>query len=160
MKKIFILIFSLFLISSVKVAYPQAGSITIGLIGTECDQIIVQWNSTFAFVGTGNNQWVQSTVTITWPETATTDQNTLGTIIPIVPGFTGWQYDGLAQLSGGTEWRRKLILLSGGYTQDIPVGITEITRTRAKIIAKPADGQSHRSQDGGQTGKKASPGRS
>jgi len=74
MKKIFILIFSLFLISSVKVAYPQAGSITIGLIGTECDQIIVQWNSTFAFVGTGNNQWIQSTVTITWPETATTDQ--------------------------------------------------------------------------------------
>lgn len=127
MKKIFILIFSLVLIGSVKTSYSQVDAISIGLIGTDCDQIIVTWNSTFAFVGQGNNQWTQATLTITWPETALTDANTLQGITPIAPGLSTWQYDGVATLDGGTNtWRRKVILVSGSYTQDIPVGITEI----------------------------------
>jgi hypothetical protein len=126
MKNILILFVSLILIGVSKPALPQAGSITMGLIATDCDQIIVEWNSTYSFVGAGQNQWVQATLTITWPETAQTDGNTLGTITSLLPGFTGWQYDGAAVLSGGTEWQRKVILLSSGYTQDIPIGITEI----------------------------------
>lgn len=126
MKKIFILIFSLFLIGSVQKAYPQAGSITIGIIGTECDQIIVTWNSTFSFVGSGNNLWGQATMTITWPETTSTDGNTLGAITSFLPGFSGWTYAAAAELVGGVTWQRKIILPVGGYTQNIPVGTTEI----------------------------------
>lgn len=126
MKNILILFVSLLLIGVSKPALPQAGSITLGLIGTDCDQIIVEWTSTYSFVGAGNNQWVQATLTITWPETASTDGNTLGAITSLLPGFTGWGYDGAAVLSGGTEWQRKIILLSSGYTQDIPIGTTEV----------------------------------
>jgi hypothetical protein len=126
MKKIFILIFCLFLIGSVQKAYSQQGSITIGLIGTECDQIIVTWTSTFNFVGAGNNLWSQATMTITWPETASTDGLTLGAITSFLPGFSGWQYDGAAVLVGSTTWQRKVILANSGYTQNIPIGTTEI----------------------------------
>ncbi len=126
MKNILILFVSLLLIGVSKPALPQAGSITMGVIATDCDQIIVTWNSTYSFVGGGSNQWVQATLTITWPETASTDGSTLGPITSLLPGFTGWGYDGAAVLSGGTEWQRKIILLSSGYTQDIPIGTTEI----------------------------------
>jgi hypothetical protein len=127
MKKIFILILSLFLISAVKPIIAQQGAITIGLIATDCDEIIIQWNSTYSFVGAGKNQWVQSTVTLSWPsalgalELGTNNEN----ITSILPGFTGWQFNGAATLVG-SEYRRELILLSGGYTQNIPTGITEI----------------------------------
>jgi len=123
MKKIFILILSLFLIGTAKVAFSQNGTITIGLIATECDQIIVQWNSTFAFVGTGSNQWTQSTITLTWPSAQ--GSSVLGSITAIAPGFTGWQYNGSPTLVG-SEYRQEIILLNGGYVQNIPVGITEI----------------------------------
>ena len=99
MKKIFILILSLFLISVSKPALSQAGSITYGIIGTECDQIIVEWTSTYSFVGAGSNQWVQATFTLQWPTTMG-DANTLGPITSILPGFTGWQYDGVAVSDG------------------------------------------------------------
>jgi hypothetical protein len=128
MKKIFILFLSLFLISFAKPIIAQQGTITIGLIATDCDQIILQWNSTFSFVGVGHNQWTQSTVTLSWPYAL--GANILGVgnttnVINIVPGFT-WQFNGAAFPIGTTEYRRELILLSGAYTQDIPVGITEI----------------------------------
>ncbi len=126
MKKIFILLVSLFLIGSIHKAFPQQGTITVGIIGTECDNIILTWTSTYSFVGTGNNLWAQATFTISWPETSSTDENTLGTITSIQPGFTGWAYDGAATLVGGTNWQRKVILPVGGYTQNIPVGTTEI----------------------------------
>jgi len=123
MKKIIILFLSLFLISTVKPVLAQQGSITIGLVATECNQIIVQWNSTYNFVGVGNNGWTQSTITITWPSAQ--GANALGTIIPIAAGFTGWQYNGAAVLNG-SNYQREIILLNGGYTQNIPIGITEI----------------------------------
>lgn len=128
MKKIFILILSIVLVGTAKLAYPQAGSITIGLLATECDQIIITWNSTYSFVGAGKNQWVQSTVTLSWPQALGANVMGVGNttnLTAIASGFTGWQFNGAAVLVG-SEYRRELILLSGGYYQDIPVGITEI----------------------------------
>jgi hypothetical protein len=128
MKKIFILILSLFLIAVAKPAFPQAGSISIGLVATDCDQIILTWTSSFSFVGTGSNAWSQSTVTLSWPSAL--GANVMGAgnttnLTSILPGFTGWQFNGAANLVGG-EYRRELILLNGGYVQDIPIGTTEI----------------------------------
>ncbi len=124
MKKIFILALSLFLIGLAKPAFPQAGSITIGLIATECDQIIIQWTSTYSFVGLGSNKWTQSTITLEWPTSMGT-ASTLGAITSIAPGMTGWTYDAPATIVG-SNYHRVIILPNSAYTQDIPIGTTEI----------------------------------
>ena len=108
MKKILLLVLSLFLIGLSKPSISQSSSVTIGLIGTDCDQIIIQWNSTFSFVGSGNNGWVQSTFILAWPSGL--GNTILGTIIPIAPGFTGWQYDGSPYINGA-NYEQKVILL-------------------------------------------------
>jgi hypothetical protein len=123
MKKILIPIFisaSLFISG---LSLGQQSSITIGVQGNSCDQLIIEWSSTYNFVGAGQNQWTQSTFTIAWPQAL--GANTLGSITSLLPGFTGWQYNGAAILVGA-EYRREIILISGGYQQDIPTGITEV----------------------------------
>jgi len=123
MKKILlpILISASFFISTL--SFGQAGSITIGIQGNACDQLIVEWNSTYSFVGVGQNQWTQATMTIAWPQAL--GAGTLGTITSLLPGFGGWQYNGAAALVG-SEYKREIILISGGYQQDIPTGVTEV----------------------------------
>ena len=128
MKKILIPFISLVFLLSFHNVFSQANSITIGLQGNACDELVIEWTSSFSFVGSGNNQWSQATITITYPNTASTDAFTLGTITSLLPGFTGWQYgDGTSgAVNVGGIWQREVILLSGGYTQDIPIGTTEI----------------------------------
>jgi hypothetical protein len=123
MKKILILVLGLILFSAVKPAFSQQNSITIGIVATECNQLIIQWNSTYNFVGVGKNKWTQATFTLTWPQAQ--GATVLGTLISMTPGLTGWVYNGAAVLVG-SEYRREIVLPNGTWTQDIPTGITEI----------------------------------
>lgn len=124
MKKILLPLIISGLLFSAGTSFGQAGSITIGIRGSACDELVVEWNSTYNFVGAGQNQWTQATMTIAWNQSY--GSNVLGTINPLLSGFgSGWIYNGAAVLVG-SEYRREVILLSGGYTQDIPTGVNEI----------------------------------
>jgi hypothetical protein len=123
MKKIFLpFLFSAILLIG-NTAFGQNSTITMGIRGNACDQLVVEWNSSYAFTNAPYNAWTQATLTITWPQAL--GASVLGTITSYLPGFTGWQYNGSAVLNGSV-YQREVILLSGAYNQNIPVGVTEI----------------------------------
>jgi len=123
MKKIFLPLFITALLFASGTTFAQTNSIDIGISGNSCDQLIVEWNSSYDFTGAGENQWTQATMTITWP--VATGSTVLGTITPLLPGFNNWQYSG-SPVIDGANYKQDIILLSGGYTQNVPIGVSEV----------------------------------
>jgi hypothetical protein len=124
MKKIFTHLFVMAFLLTGYISFGQSNSITIGISGNACDELIVEWISTYDFTQTSSDSlWTQATLTITWPSTL--GSSALGTITSLLPGFTGWQYNGDAVLDNGT-YQREVILINGAYNEGIPTGTTEV----------------------------------